>query len=393
MTLLSSLPPQKMVANPPSSDLRQHNEKIDVLRGVAILLVFSYHSLLVVFGQYEIYDFSPSGLWIDFSRFAPGRVLLGATPWGMGGQGVTLFLVISGFLIHRGFLKSGAAFRLGEFFNKRFWRIYPPYLVAVVVFGLSLGTGGAFSLLTHLTLTHNLFGRSFSTINSSFWSLGLEMQFYLLYPVLLLLRRWLGIGRATLVVAGGTALTLVLVLGFQIRSAVLWLSPLNLWLIWVLGAYFGERFFLGKRVFTRSPGYLVGFYVLLSLSTVTVVYGLLGRVLFTLFFIFLMDWYLHRSAPTTSGLGKALTRLTARVGLYSYSIYLFHQPFLANVMLFLSFGQKSKPVLGLAVAVAFGVVFVIAHFTYHWLELPAIRWGKTLYARWQYSPRLRGQTS
>jgi len=373
----------------PSLSLRQHSEKIDVLRGVAIILVFGYHALLAIFGPYEIYDFSPSGFWIDFARYAPGRVLLGMTPWGMGGQGVTLFLVISGFLIHWGFLKSGASFRFSEFFNKRFWRIYPPYLVALAVFGLSLGTGGAFSLLTHLTLTHNLFGRSFSTINPSFWSLGLEMQFYLLYPVFLLLRRWLGIARATLAVAGGTGLTLVLVMGFGIRSAVLWLSPLNMWLIWVLGAYFGEQFFQGKRLFTRSPGYLVGSYLLLSLSTVTVLYGLLGRVLFSLLFICLMDWYLHRPAPATSGLGKALMALTARVGLYSYSIYLFHQPFLQRAITFLSFGQPNKLGLMLAVAGAFAGVFVIAHFTYYWLELPVIRGGKALYARWQDAHRLR----
>jgi peptidoglycan/LPS O-acetylase OafA/YrhL len=388
---MKNLPFQSSQAEVSQSSLAvpRHNEKIDVLRGVAIMLVFGYHSLLVVFGQYEIYDFSPSGFWIDFARYVPGRVLLGMTPWGMGGQGVTLFLVISGFLIHWGFLKSGAAFRFGEFFNKRFWRIYPPYLMAVVVFGLSLGTGGVFSLLTHLTLTHNLFGRSFTTINPSFWSLGLEMQFYLLYPVFLVLRRWLGIDRATLAVAGGTGLTLVLMLGFNFRSPVLWLSPLNLWLVWVIGAWFGERFFQGKRLFTRSPGYLVGGYVLLSLSTVTLVYGVLGRVLFSLFFICLMDWFLHRNAPVTSIMGKALTSFTARVGLYSYSIYLFHQPFLYRVITFFSFGQQSKPVLGLAVGAAFVLMFVIAHFTYHWLELPAIRCGKALYARRQYAHQLR----
>lgn len=258
----------------------------------------------------------------------------------------------------------------------------------MAVFSLSLGTGGVFSLLTHLTLTHNLFSRSFTTINPSFWSLGLEVQCYLLYPVFLLLRHWLGIGRATLAVAGCTGLTLVLMLGFNFCSPVLWLSPLNLWLVWVIGAWFGERFFLGQRVFTRSPGYLVGGYVLLALSTVTVVYGVLGRVLFSLFFVCLTDWYLHRNAPVTSGAGKALTRFTARVGLYSYSIYLFHQPFLANIILFLSFGQKSKPVLSLAVAVAFGIMFVLAHFTYHWLEVPAIRWGKALYARWRHAHQL-----
>jgi hypothetical protein len=40
--------------------------------------------------------------------------------------------------------------------------------VALAVFALSLGSGSMFSLRTHFTLTHNLFGRSFSTINPSF---------------------------------------------------------------------------------------------------------------------------------------------------------------------------------------------------------------------------------
>jgi peptidoglycan/LPS O-acetylase OafA/YrhL len=141
----------------------------------------------------------------------------------------------------------------------------------------------------------------------------------------------------------------------------------------VLGAYFREQFFQGKRLFKRSPAYLEGSYVLLSLSTVTVLYGLLGRVLFSLLFICLMDWYLHRTALVKSGRTRALTSLTARVRLYSYSIYLFHQPFLYRAITFLSFGQQNKLVLGLAVVLTFGLIFVIAHFTYHWLELPAIR--------------------
>jgi len=361
----------------------RHLEKINVLRGVAILLVFSYHSLLVIFGPYEIVDFSPSWVWIDFGRYSLSRILLGMTPWGMGAQGVTLFLVISGFLIHWGFLKSGASFRLSEFFNKRFWRIYPPYLVAVLVFSLSLGTGGAFSLLTHLTLTHNFFDRTFTTINPSFWSLALEMQLYLLYPAFLLLRRWLGIGKATASVGTLTLLTIVIEVIVRPRTMAWWLSPLNLWFVWVAGAYFGEQFFYGKRIFTRGPAYLVGFFALLSLSTVTVVYPLLGRVLFSLFFICLLDWYLHRPASALTVAGRALFNATARVGLYSYSIYLFHQPFLHRAITFLSFGQTHKAVLGLVVVVVFALMFVIAHFTYYWLEVPSINWGQRLYARWQ----------
>jgi peptidoglycan/LPS O-acetylase OafA/YrhL len=365
----------------------RHLDKINVLRGVAILLVFGYHALLAIFGNYEILDFSPYWVCIDFARYPPSRILLSMTPPGMGAQGVTLFLVISGFLIHWGFLKSGASFRLSEFFNKRFWRIYPPYLVALLVFSLSLGTGGRLSLLTHLTLTHNFFDHIITAINPSFWSLALEAQLYLLYPVFLLLRRRLGIGKTTLAIGALAVLTLALELWLRPRILAIWLSPPNLWFVWAAGAYLGEQFYLGKRVFTRSPAWLVGVYVLLSLSTVTPVYPLLGRLLFSVFFICLMDWYLHRAAPaTSSAAGEALFKLTARVGVYSYSIYLFHQPFLYQVIIFLTFGRQHKAVVALAILGAFALMFGIAHFTYHWLEVPSIRWGKALYARWRQAP-------
>ncbi|MFD1873007.1 acyltransferase family protein [Hymenobacter bucti] len=364
----------------------RHLERINVLRGVAIMLVFSYHSLLAIFGSYEILDFGPTWLWLDFARFAPNRILISMTPWGMGAQGVTLFLVISGFLIHWGFLKSGATFRLSEFFSKRFWRIYPPYLVAVLVFSLSLGTGGPLSLLTHLTLTHNLTDRTFTTINPSFWSLALEAQLYVLYPVFLLLRRRLGIGKTTLAIGALAVLTLALEVIFQPRILAVWLSPPNLWFVWAAGAYLGEQFYHGKRIFTRSPAYLVGMYVLLSLSTVTIVYPILGRLLFSLFFICLMDWYLHRAAPATTAVGEALFRLAARVGVYSYSIYLFHQPFLYQIIHFLTSRYQHRVVDALAILGAFALFFGLAHFTYHWLEVPSVRWGKTLYARWRQAP-------
>lgn len=360
--------------------MTQHLPKINVLRGVAILLVFGYHALLILFDGFEIYDFKPSWVWVDFGRYPLGRILLNLTPWGLGTHGVTLFLVISGFLIHWGYLKSGADFRWSAFFNKRFWRIYPPYLVALLVFALSLGTGGPFSLLTHLTLTHNFWDRTFTTINPSFWSLALEVQLYLLYPALLWLRQRLGMGRATLLLGLLTLCTMTVQLLLQLPLLWLWLSPLNLWVVWASGAYLGELFYQRKRFFTGSGYHLAGFYVLLTLSRLTVLL-VLHRVAFAVFFICLIDWYLHRPEPATSFITRKLTSCTALVGVCSYSIYLFHQPFLRNILLFISFGSTHKLVLLAAVATSFGLFLGLAYGTYHWLELPSIRWGQQLYRR------------
>ena len=366
--------------------MTQHLPKINVLRGIAILLVFSYHALLILFDGFEIYDFKPSWVWIDFSRYPLGRIFLNLTPSGMGAQGVTLFLVISGFLIHWGFLKNEAAFNWSSFFNKRFWRIYPPYLVALLVFALSLGTGGPFSLLTHLTLTHNFFDRTFTTINPSFWSLALEAQLYLLYPVLLLLRRRLGMGRATLALGLLAVLTMSVQLIAQLPMQWLWLSPLNLWVVWALGAYLGELFHFKKRFFRGSGYQLTGFYLVLMLSRLTVLL-VLHRLAFAVFFVCVIDWYLHRPEQNTAFATSKLAEFTALVGVCSYSIYLFHQPFLRPLLAFLSFGSTNKLVLLLAVGASFGLFLGLAYGAYHWLELPSIRWGQRLYQRFGPAPR------
>jgi peptidoglycan/LPS O-acetylase OafA/YrhL len=360
--------------------MAKHLPKIDVLRGVAIILVFGFHALLILFGNFEIYDFKPSWVWIDFSRHSLGRILLSISPWGMGTHGVTLFLVISGFLIHWAYLKSGAGFRWSAFFNKRFWRIYPPYLMALLVFALSLGTGGRLSLLTHLTLTHNFFDRTFATINPSFWSLALEVQLYLLYPVLLWLRRRLGMGRTTVALGLLSGLTMGAQLISQLPSPWLWLSPLNLWVAWALGAYMGELFYQEKRFFTGSGYHLAGLYLLLTLARLTVLL-VLHRIAFAVFFICVIDWYLHRPEHAGSLITRKLVDFTALVGVCSYSIYLFHQPFLRDILTFISFGSTNKLVLLLAVGTSFGLFLGLAYGIYHWLELPSIRWGQRLYQR------------
>jgi peptidoglycan/LPS O-acetylase OafA/YrhL len=377
----------------------QHLQKIDFLRGIAILLVFSYHALLVIFGESRVFDFAPYGLWLNFSSYSTSRLLLDMTPAGMGAQGVTLFLTISGFLIHLSYLKSGGILQWSRFFNKRFWRIYPPYLAALLFFCLTVGTDGRLSFLTHLTLTHNFHYRTFFSINPSFWSLALEVQLYLLYPLFLLLRSWLGIGKLTVLAGVLTVLAITagaVVMGtytlVQMQYFPIWLSPVYMWLVWILGAYAGEMYFTGKRLFTASPYYLVAIYAGLVLSTLTIAYGLFGRLYFSLFFIYVIDWYLHRAPAPTSKLVAALSKFVALVGICSYSIYLIHQPFLKEIIGFFSFHQTNRLILGVAVVPAFGLIFGLGWLSYQFLEKPSIAWGSRFYRRFWQPAQVAGQT-
>ena len=173
-----------------------HRSDIDGLRGIAVLSVLGYHA---------------------FPATLPG-----------GYTGVDVFFVISGFLITGIILQSLArdTFCFAEFYVRRIRRIFP----ALVVVLLAVYAFGLFALFPHelrQLSDHVVYGAGFASNfllqrESGYfdneavtkpllhlWSLGVEEQFYILWPLLLWLGwRWrLNIG-AIIVVIGTVSFAL-----------------------------------------------------------------------------------------------------------------------------------------------------------------------------------------
>jgi peptidoglycan/LPS O-acetylase OafA/YrhL len=130
-----------------------------------------------------------------------------ANPWSLGGFGVTVFFVISGFLITGLLLEElrrTNRIRLGRFYFRRTLRIFPPYfallgalLVADRLGMIALNPGDLLHGATYTSNYHD--ARSWYVGHT--WSLSVEEQFYLLWPAVLLFartRRGLFIAAATI---------------------------------------------------------------------------------------------------------------------------------------------------------------------------------------------------
>ena len=149
-------------------------KNLDGLRGIAIALV-----LLTHFG-------APWPTTTHINRVV-SNVL------GVGWCGVDLFFVLSGFLITGILLDTrGAENWWSSFFMRRVLRIFPLYYLALFVLVsfsvLRHGAAGAGSTWWYWTYLGNwsaVAGQE-SGAFPHFWSLGVEEQFYLLWPALIL---------------------------------------------------------------------------------------------------------------------------------------------------------------------------------------------------------------
>jgi peptidoglycan/LPS O-acetylase OafA/YrhL len=106
--------------------------------------------------------------------------------------GVTIFFVLSGFLIFHRYAEklSTARISLREYFVNRFARIYPMYFIVTVLAFLS-GSGhdgsndGGGMIFLNLSFLRGFFDDYKFTGVSSGWSLTVEEMFYLVFPLII----------------------------------------------------------------------------------------------------------------------------------------------------------------------------------------------------------------
>ena len=362
--------------------------ELESLRGWAILLVFLFHADGAITGDGRI-----------GTTVSPALAFITA-----GHTGVTLFFVLSAFLLARPFLEERCGGRRVErknFFRRRVLRIMPLYAAAVAAaVALSYSNAGALvDGLCALFFLNSFTGSVGSLIPYSavWWSLATEVQFYLVLPLLgLSLRTRIGriIGSAVLL-AWAIAYAVVttddslLSAGarFRLNLSLPGRAPAFLFGVaaaWVV-LHHGERIRVAmqKQAWLRNGG-----ADLLLLASLSVLGLLLQKVTARGFIsaeITMSAWHLAESLLWTTILMLVVlaplrtramisNRLMGILGLLSYSLYLIHEP-----ILFLGLG----PLVGRGIPldidlnlriVAFGAAFILcismSALTYRVIERP-----------------------
>ncbi len=167
-----------------------HFHFVDGLRGIGATWVMLYH-------------IHASGRLVEISAIAPDWLEKIAFEWGK--LGVPIFFVLSGFVIAHSLRKANITPSFVKHFSfRRLIRLTPPYYVAIILtlafaFFSSLAKNEVFApssqafsterLVAHLFYAHGFFG--FKSFDGIYWTLNLEIQFYLVFCGLLGLAQWL----------------------------------------------------------------------------------------------------------------------------------------------------------------------------------------------------------
>lgn len=354
-------------------------------------MVFVFHCLGV---SYQFDQLAWNGWWRGFDRPASFLALLPVT---FGWIGVPVFFVVSGFCIHLSHMKSPDP-RVSVFYLKRFFRIYPPYLVALFIFSflppwryIPLNNAESVTqFLSHFLMVHNYGKETFYGINSTFWSVAVESHLYLIYPLLLLLAGRSG-WKTALAVTVVTELGLRGFAAFRFAMddapAPYWMigAPVFYWFSWSIGAAAADAWLHQRpQPFARTPLWL--FPLLMAGTSFFKPLAMFSFMFASLAMLPVIRVLLARGARDGNHPEGILGRHLRLAGTVSYSIYLIHFPLIAMMPKVIGKFQPSwvsHPLLVFAVCVlAWFPVMAASRVFYQLFEKPSIALGKHVLRKW-----------
>ncbi len=349
--------------------------EIDGLRFVAIFWVVAWLHLPTVINEYFFGDRLFRG---NYAR----SVIL------EGGMGVSFFFIISGFILSLPFigekLYQAQHVSLKKYYLRRLTRLEPPYLAALLIAFISyiLVKQDSFTAqLPHLGASaiymHNIMYKGSSAFLGIAWSLEVEVQFYLLLPLLcsIFLVRKKIIRRSLL--------TLLILIGGIVAYDHLWQEPVIL--PWFLCYFFSGMLLAdlycdpSKKIITSKVLLLPGIGLFVAMPFI-ITFHSRETFLLKLFLMFLAFYLVLFCKP----LKKIMSRQWITIiGGMCYSIYLLHTMILSAMAKIFS----SLPTAGTyAGFMMYAVIFLAAVLAgsalfYKLIEQPCMRkdWWKKIF--------------
>lgn len=331
-----------------------YKENIQFLRAVSVLLVFLYHLNLEFFSK--------------------------------GYLGVDVFFVISGYVITQSIffnIQKNNQFNLLNFFKKRILRIIPNliFILSVIFifyqfFGPNnislwndyissvLGFSNLYYLFSNKGYFYNIFDNPFAHT----WSLGVEEQFYFLYPILIYFffkninnfEKKLRFFKILIFIIILNSLFFSIYYSSENPDLNFYFSPLRFWELGVGCVLFLLNSKIPKnQMVSNTSLILLIFIILIDINLPYIFYNLISIILAGLFI------------STNKKNFFLVNKFSLTLGKISYSFYLWHLP----IIFFFNLYFES---LIIQILLSFIFSFILSLMTFTYIERPFIEFDKVI---------------
>ena len=331
---------------------------LDDLRGIAILVVLIYHYFFVYYKDKEISNIFLTNYHILNDYF------------NLGAFGISLFFLVSGFVIPMSLKGKQNLKNVYNFFVKRFFRLYPSYWIGIIfiVTTTFLVTNTMQYTFKQIIINFTMIQDVFRTenIDGVFWTLMIELKFYILTAILFYFNLLKDIKYIVLLLLLLSTATLYYGYVYQTGTYLgngLWAYLMLMYLGTAFYSYYKKNI---DRKILLFLIFIVSIYYLFNFSYLPISeYGdKLGYSLATVFAIFVFIIALNYK--------KSLSNITTFLGNISYPFYLIHQ--VVGYLLITSFIDFSidKP---FGQIVTFLIMIIVALLIHKFIEKPSNKFG------------------
>lgn len=365
------------------STSRKYLPYLDALRGIAALVVMTSHFINWKYGD----QMTVKILTLFIS----------------GGDAVSLFFVLSGFVLSYPVIVLDNRMDVGKFYINRFFRLWPAFFITILLNSFYWERGGLFSHISDIYLTNEthfwdeaLLLRGHPHYYFPSWTLTLELTISLLMPFLIFIAannkrliKWM--------------VPMVLVMGGQTISGYVFHFCLGISISCIFH-------YLNSEAYRSSRWYRYRYFIIIaaiplymldpidkispfgpSLKTL-LAYLNIGFHHFTAFSAFIFIAAIIQSKKAKAILSHSSLRFFGKI---SYGIYLMHWLIVMAIFDNWDFILSKMPNVITSLIIMFIACFLIttllATLTHYLIELPFIRWSKRLTGKMKPTVEVRYQ--
>ncbi len=357
------------------------------LRGLAASWVMIFHLWLVLSGAPPVF--------IQLNQWPVDLTPLFSCGW----VGVNIFFGLSGFLLFLPFAQLILGFReriyLGEYFKRRFLRLFPAYYLQIAILFLLSFVGMHPPISIKILIFHFFMLQDFfpdQLINGVYWTLPVELSFYIALPILfILLQRigWFYFMLATIILVFSYRVFLFFLMqpvdARNVKVVAMGQLPgrfddfvFGMWSAFLYTKY--GIFINGKTKLVSSLGIFVGFFGIVAMiywfyfNGVSNYWSGEGNLVFfwntiTAVFISILIFSLALNGKIAQRLFS--NKLMFLLGTISYSLYLWHLIVIAWLMTYFQAYPEYKSSLLWICGIVMSVL--LSAFSYWCIEYPFLK--------------------